>query len=184
MTAQLLSVRDEQWRKHSNISIFRQSAPYVDHRSCLSISTGAGAGQPEACEGSCPLISRADLRKIARARIKDAEALAASRRYDGAVYLCGYAVELWLKARICRTLSWAEYPSTRREFENYQSFRTHDLDVLLRLSGIESKVKAGFMAEWSIVAQWDPSARYSTAVAHAQDAHDMLMASKTLVKIP
>ncbi|MCB0065385.1 MAG: HEPN domain-containing protein [Caldilineaceae bacterium] len=70
-----------------------------------------------------------------KARLEDAEVLLAANRYDGAMYLCGYAVELALKARICRTLKWAGYPSTRKEFEGYQSLRTHDLKVLLHLSG-------------------------------------------------
>ena len=49
-------------------------------------------------------LKTAELRKIAKARLKDAEALLAAHRYDGAIYLCGYAVELALKARICQTL--------------------------------------------------------------------------------
>ena len=38
-----------------------------------------------------PLSARSDLSKIARARLRDAEVLYRSRRYDGAIYLCGYA---------------------------------------------------------------------------------------------
>ena len=111
-----------------------------------------------------------DLRKIARARLKDAEVLLASRRYDGAIYLCGYAVELALKARICRTLKWQGYPSTSREFRDYQSFRTHDLDVLLHLSGR------------SVVAQWNPSARYEpVGKAKRTDTQLMISAAKTLL---
>lgn len=45
-------------------------------------------------------------RKIAQARLKDAEILLASRRYAGAVYLCGYAIALTLKAWICHTLKY------------------------------------------------------------------------------
>ncbi|MBI1923693.1 HEPN domain-containing protein, partial [Candidatus Poribacteria bacterium] len=81
------------------------------------------------------MISKDDLRKIARAKLKDAEVLYKNRRYDGAVYLCGYTIETVLKARICRTLKWEGFPSTRSEFQSYQSFRTHDLVVLLTLSG-------------------------------------------------
>ncbi len=50
------------------------------------------------------MLDKKEVKKIARARLKDAEVLAASRRYEGAIYLCGYAVELGLKARICKTL--------------------------------------------------------------------------------
>ena len=87
------------------------------------------------------MIKRIELREIAKARIKDAEVLLMAKRYDGAVYICGYAIELGPKARICRTLKWPCYPSTNKEFADYRRFKTHDLDVLLHLSGIEEKIK-------------------------------------------
>lgn len=125
----------------------------------------------------------ADLRKIARARLKDAEVLRESKRFDGAVYLCGYAVEIALKARICRTLKWPGYPSTNSEFERYRSFRTHDLDDLLHLSGREAKIKAAHFAEWSVVTTWDPNTRYRViGTATAQDADDMLESTKMLME--
>jgi hypothetical protein len=68
-------------------------------------------------------------------------------RYDGAIYLCGYAIEVALKARTCRTLGWAEFPETNREFENYRSFRTHDLEVLLNLSGVRNRILTDYVAE-------------------------------------
>jgi HEPN domain-containing protein len=58
------------------------------------------------------MIARDELRRIAWGRLRDAELLLNGGRYDGAAYLCGYAVELTLKARICRTLKWAGFPST------------------------------------------------------------------------
>jgi HEPN domain-containing protein len=106
------------------------------------------------------MISRNELRRIARARLKDAEALYAAGRYDGALYLCGYAVELALKARICRTLKWDEFPSSPKEFASYQSFRTHSLLVLLALSGVERKVRARHVVEWSAVTVWNAESRY------------------------
>jgi HEPN domain-containing protein len=47
------------------------------------------------------MIRTTDVEEIARARLQDADILLTSERYDGAIYLCGYAVELALKARIC-----------------------------------------------------------------------------------
>jgi hypothetical protein len=87
------------------------------------------------------MLDKKEIKKIARARLKDAEVLAASRRYEGAIYICGYAVELGLKARICKTLKWFGYPSSNNEFKGYRSFKTHNLDVLLHLTGIEDRVK-------------------------------------------
>jgi len=123
------------------------------------------------------MITRLDLTKIARARLRDAEVLYRSRRYDGAIYLCGYAVEIALKARICRTLSWPGDPSTGGEFQNYQSFRTHNLDVLLHLSGVEEKVKTTLMTEWSAVTAWDPEARYKPIGSTTRQAAELMIAS-------
>jgi hypothetical protein len=50
------------------------------------------------------MISVAELRKIVSARLKDAEILYTANRFDGAFYLCGYAVELALKIKVCKTL--------------------------------------------------------------------------------
>jgi hypothetical protein len=106
-------------------------------------------------------LTRAELLKIKRARLKDAHILYENRQYDGAVYICGYAVEIALKARICKTLKWIDgYPDTKGEFEHYTSFKTHDLDTLLRMSGIEEKIKSAHFSEWSAVAKWNPEARY------------------------
>jgi len=88
------------------------------------------------------MLSILELRRIARGRLKDAEVLYASGRYDGAIYLCGYAIETMLKARICRVLKWPGYPDTNNEFKGYQSFRIHDLEILLHLSGTENKIRA------------------------------------------
>ena len=124
------------------------------------------------------MIARTDLRSIARARLRDADALLSTRRYDGAVYLCGYSVELALKARICRTLGWSDFPETTREFDGYQSLRTHRLDILLRFSGLEARIRTRLMAEWSIVAMWEPEARYRrVGTASAADAADLIQAA-------
>jgi HEPN domain-containing protein len=113
------------------------------------------------------MISVEEIRAVADARLQDALVLLGNERLDGAAYLCGYAVELALKARICVTLSWPGFPETRSEFENYTSFRTHKLDVLLRLSGQEQRIKTEYLSEWSVVARWDPEARYKP-IGHAE----------------
>lgn len=128
------------------------------------------------------MIATADLLGIAQARLDDADTLFQASRFDGSVYLCGYAVEIALKAKICDCLKWSGYPATSAEFKGYISFRTHNLDVLLHLSGAEAAVKTNFFPEWSIVVQWDPDARYKTiGSASSQDASTMLTASRTLI---
>lgn len=122
------------------------------------------------------MISVTDLAQIASARLEDAKILLAAGRFDGALYLCGYAVEIALKARICKTLNWAEFPETRGEFRNLESFRTHDLDVLLRLSGLEPAVKQQHFAVWNLLAVWKVETRYN-AVGTASQAHATAMVS-------
>jgi len=130
------------------------------------------------------MIVVSDLRKIARARLEDAAVLCKARRYDGAVYVCGYAVETALKARICRTLKWNAYPSTASEFQKYQSFRTHDLGVLLHLSGRREKIKNEHLAAWSAVADWTPNSRYGVIGSTlAGDATEMLSSAKVLLRL-
>lgn len=72
------------------------------------------------------MITRAELRENARAHLRAARILRRSKAYDSAVYLCGYAVEIALKARICQTLKWPGFPLTGGEFANKASFKTHE----------------------------------------------------------
>ena len=58
------------------------------------------------------MLDRKDIKAIAKARLKDAQVLLRGNRFDGAIYLCGYAIELALKARICQTLKWGGYPAS------------------------------------------------------------------------
>lgn len=130
------------------------------------------------------MISRNELRKIARERLKDAKALLRAGRYDGAIYLGGYVVEIALKERICKTLRWSGFPQTRGEFQNFSSFRTHDLDVLLSLSGVETLIKTKYLAEWSAVAAWDPEARYNPIGSVIKtDADSLVEAARTLLRV-
>jgi len=130
------------------------------------------------------MLTEQELSAIAEARLQDAEVLFSAGRYDGAEYLCGYAVEIALKARICRTLSWRGYPSTNREFRDLQSFKTHNLDVLLRLSGVEAQIKGNYLADWSAVVAWDPAARYKPiGSATSQDVGLMIESAKNLLEV-
>ncbi len=101
------------------------------------------------------------LEKLSRERLTDAEALFAAKRFEGAFYVCGYAIELGLKYRICKILDWDEYPVGGKGSEKHKSFKTHKFDDLLHYSGIE-KQKNAFIADWSVVMKWDSEIRYSS----------------------
>lgn len=127
------------------------------------------------------MIENKEIKKIIKARLKDAQVLFDAKRYDGAVYLCGYAVELGLKFRICKTLKWSGFPSSNGEFRKYEAFKTHDLDVLLHLTGIEARIKSSFFAEWSVVVGWNSESRYNPiGSVTALDAQQMIISAKTL----
>src|SRR5579863_7686293 len=130
------------------------------------------------------MISRRDLRTIARGRLRDAQVLLRAKRFDGAFYLCGYAVELALKARICHTLGWPGFPESSQDFKGLQSVKTHDLEVLLRFSGVEAQVKAKHLADWSVVLEWNPERRYQAiGQSTGQQVTDMVNCVKRLLEV-
>jgi HEPN domain-containing protein len=102
-----------------------------------------------------------ELEKLQKTRLDDAEALLEAGRFDGAIYLSGYSIEIALKARICKTLRWPAFPETNKEFEGLISFKTHDFNLLLRLSGVETLIKSNHLDDWSTVLTWKPELRYS-----------------------
>jgi hypothetical protein len=129
------------------------------------------------------VLSIRDLEEISAARLLDGKVLYGARRFDGAFYISGYAIELALKARICKTLQWNGFPDTNKEFERFSSFRVHDLAVLLKLTGLESIVMTQHVAEWSIVAAWKPQARYAQiGTVGERQANRMLEAIEILVR--
>jgi HEPN domain-containing protein len=128
------------------------------------------------------MISLQELEDLCADRMEDAKTLFRSKRYDGAFYLCGYVVEMGLKRRICIALNWQGYPSVTKEFQNLASFKTHDLEMLLHLSGIKEKIKKDFVSEWWVVSAWNPEVRYSSRKQTDQKAEAMLLAVETLLK--
>ena len=130
------------------------------------------------------MLTRAELRRIARARVNDAKVLLTGNRYDGAVYVCGYAVEIALKARIVAIMNLAGFPETIAEFRSYKTLKTHKLDDLLKLSGRERRIKNKHLAEWSGVAQWEPEARYRrVGSANRADALAMIRSTDHILKV-
>ena len=118
--------------------------------------------------------SKAELRDLVAARLKDAEVLYQAARYDAAVYMCGYVLELALKACICRRLGLRDYP----ESDLKGAFRTHKFDDLLLLAGLRDAVDAHanptLFANWSTAAEWKPEWRYRPAgSAGRQDVEEM-----------
>src|SRR3989344_7262330 len=110
------------------------------------------------------MLSSKDLYVLAKSRYEEATILLKNGKSDGAIYLCGYAVELMLKRRVVHILDWDGYPDTKKEFEQKQSFKIHNLNMLLHLSGLEKKLQADnvLFAKWQIVGAWDSEIRYKS----------------------
>ena len=129
------------------------------------------------------MIKIADLRNVARERLKDARALLKAGRYDGAIYMGGYVAEMALKCRICRTLKWLEFPETGGEFRNYLSLKTHDLSILRAFSGAEEAIKLKYALEWNSVSTWTPELRYSSkSGTNKSDAECFVNSAATLLR--
>jgi hypothetical protein len=115
-----------------------------------------------------------ELKALAKVRLKEADILLTAGYYDGAAYLCGYVVEMALKARICKHLGVVDYPDSGKLARVYA---VHDLDQLLLLSGLKPKVDPTqpIFVTWSVAVPWRPERRYSPiGTFSAQDAADIL----------
>ena len=132
------------------------------------------------------MISTADLRSTAREYLRAAKLLRTRRSYDAAVYLCGYAVEIALKARICRTLKWTTgFPETNAEFqEKGPLLKTHNLRMLLEYTTLRSLVDSRLLREWSEVIAWSPEQRYNPiGTKTITDIDSMIAATQKLLRI-
>lgn len=119
------------------------------------------------------MVTRTQLKELSKLRLQEAQHLLGVGLYDGACYLGGYAVELALKARICKLLKVAEYP------ERLTNFKIHKLEDLVYLAGLkeewETKKNSSiqFLANSNAVFAWSETWRYlpkgTRSQANAQD---------------
>ena len=85
---------------------------------------------------------------------------------------------------ICVGTWWQGYPSINKEFEGLTSFKTHRLETLLKLAGIEQRIKKRYFTEWSLVTQWDPEIRYRPAGSISpREVQEMLNAVRKLRRV-
>jgi hypothetical protein len=123
-----------------------------------------------------------DLDVLAQERLADAKALLVAGRYAGAHYMCGYAMEMKLKSRICRTHDWTEYPPHTGE-RLAQALKTHKLAELLLFTGLRTTMLGDHGTDWSAVAVWDPEQRYKPAAFTEQEAERIVAAVEALMAV-
>ena len=95
-------------------------------------------------------MDRKDFRKLARLRFREAKNLLENGHYEGAYYLCGYAVECALKACIAKQTRKHEFPDKNK----VSSSHTHNLGVLVKLAGLESERNTKADADESFTRNW------------------------------
>jgi hypothetical protein len=110
------------------------------------------------------MLTKADLEALALVRLDDARFLLQAQRPSSAYYLAGYAVELALKACIAKAFLADVIPDKGFVAQIY----THDLEALLRMTGLratfafDSKADPPLGAAWSIASKWTEASRYTT----------------------
>jgi hypothetical protein len=122
-------------------------------------------------------LHRDNLRRIAEEKLADAKLLSAHERYSAAYYLCGYAVETAIKARIASQFREHAIPERKLVEQIYK----HDLDGLLGTANLRGELERrardepGFAANWAIVKEWKVETRY--AIMGQVDTKRMLAAT-------
>src|SRR5947207_8112894 len=108
-------------------------------------------------------MNRVELQRLAKDRLHDAKVLLAGRRWSGAYYLAGYAVECALKACIAKLMKSEEFPD-----KNFaEKCWTHHLPQLLGLAGLKADLDTAALADsdladnWNTVKEWTESSRYA-----------------------
>lgn len=107
-------------------------------------------------------MNRTDLQQLAELRVKEAECLLSASHWDGAYYLCGYAIECALKACIAKMTREGDFPNKDLIIQSY----THDLKTLVRAAKLEDALKGRcdqdpqFESYWTTVKDWRETSRY------------------------
>ena len=107
-------------------------------------------------------MKRADLRRLAQARLADTKALLDAGQYSGAYYLCGYAIECAIKACIAKQTARYDFPDKDKAFKSY----THNPESLIVVAGLRAELQqeittdAQFEVNWEVVIRWSEHSRY------------------------
>jgi HEPN domain-containing protein len=119
-------------------------------------------------------VKRKDLQVLAETRLREAQVLFQNRKFDGAYYLAGYAIEFAIKACVARKTQRFDFPDKGLATQVY----THDLTKLLTPAGLAQIFEEEFRTDpaleirWGVVKDWSEQSRYET---HSRkEAYDMI----------
>ncbi len=112
-------------------------------------------------------MNRKQWQKVAKERLKDAKALLGRKRWAGAYYLSGYAIECGLKACLLRHLGESDAVfGDEKYLKRLAECWTHDLVKLVNLAGLDADFGAARSANlvlegyWGVVKDWKETSRY------------------------
>ena len=111
-------------------------------------------------------------------RLKDARCLHDADRFQGAIYLCGYALECELKYRVCMARGVAHMEEG--EAKRYG----HKLPELLDAAGLLRPLTGNrdlYIAFQNISFRWSTEIRYSGGVSTRRDSEKFLKDSRALL---
>lgn len=121
-----------------------------------------------------------DIIELAELRLKEAQVLLDNNMTNGAFYLLGYSVELYLKYKICKILNiddlFDENCPLKKYFKGANPFYSHDLNTLLVFSGLKTKYdteiaqnKDLFKINSLLLTYWSEKSRYDLKEQKAKD---------------
>lgn len=150
------------------------------------------------------MVTLFNLKYLATQKSKDAEILFSNGRYNGSIYMMGYALELMLKWKISKTLGFKNgFPEDDLEMKNaythqltsfneintgitlhqIKQIRHHTLTELIKYSGIESTIVNLYYREWVVVCGWHPINRYKRQHWTFKRAQDFMNCSKLILSL-
>ena len=111
-------------------------------------------------------------------RLQDAKCLQEAGRFQGAIYLCGYALECQLKANVCT--------ARRAEFLEEREAKKlgHELARVLDAAGLRRKLSENVdlrTAFYRIANRWSTGIRYSGGGSNERECHRFLRDSEALL---
>jgi HEPN domain-containing protein len=112
-------------------------------------------------------VNRIQWQKVAKERLKDAQALLGRKRWAGAYYLSGYVIECGLKSCLLRYLGESDaIIGDEKYLKRLIECWTHDLVKLVSLAGLDAdfgtarQVNPALDAYWGVVKDWKETSRY------------------------
>jgi hypothetical protein len=129
---------------------------------------------------------RTEQNKASQHRQVDAQKLREAKRWRGAMYLLGYAIECALKAKLMeRHDLWdlhalGEFLSAR--LHGPVDVFTHSLHTLMNWSEAELRMDRGTVQSWGIIRRWQVDWRYSPDQGNEVACGEFFEAAKAMLQ--